>query len=288
MKGRDYIEAIFEGKYFIMVFICLFLAATAMYNYSFLPRNAVSVVLKSGSFVGGGGEITALVTPKGLSSSVNDGGFNGLIQQSLKLDMKQSVRFNAVNPPETDIVKITFETDNTTAGLGILHELVSQLSQYYDKEKKLKLHTISYKYIEGLRNQLSTLESSRIKKTDERKDLIKEKNILLKAPLKTGQDNVQKEEQIKIKEKQIAERRSEIEKIRQEIMTLRSQLRFFDEVLKNGKSIQIIQTPMIVSANFVERFIQNLVSVGILSLVLAILMQFIIYDFKSARNKPCD
>ena len=133
MQGRDYIDALFVGKYFILAIVFISVAITAIYSYSYVLRNTVSVVVKPGLFVWDG-TIIAVITPQGLSHIIDEGFLNGLIQQTLKTDSERPIKFNSYIPQDTGAVKITYETNNAYNGLKILNELVAQLLIYYEKK----------------------------------------------------------------------------------------------------------------------------------------------------------
>lgn len=280
MKGHDYMDALFVGKYFILAIVFLSMTITAIYSYYYEPRGTASVVVMPGLFVGSSGEVTPVISSNGLSGIINEGIFNGLIQQKLKIDSKKAIKFYAYNPQDTNTVKITCEADNASNGLKILNELVAQLSTYHEKESALKLHTVSYKFIDDLRNQLLAAELSKIKKNDERRILIHEKSLLVKVPFTAQQDKGKIEEQIKNKEKEISESRKEIEKLDLNIITLKRQIISLDEILKHKSSIQVIQEPMMISDNFTKNCIRNIFTIGVLSLIFAMFTQFFIYEFK--------
>jgi hypothetical protein len=284
MKGHDYINALFVGKYFILAFVSMSVVLTGIYSYYYEPKATASVVVKPGLFIGSSGEITPVITPKGLSDIIDEGVFNSLIQKKLKTGSKRPIKLKAYNLRDTDAIKITYETDNTSSdGLKILNELVAQLSTYYEKERALKLQTVSYKFIDDLRNQVFALELSKMKKMDEKRNLIYEKSLLAKVIATTRKDKVTIEEQIKSKEHEINKRQKEIEKLNLNIIALGKEDISLTEIVKHEGSIQVIQEPMI-STDFTEKFFQNIFTIGLISFAFAIFIQFIIYDLKLGRK----
>jgi len=141
MKGHDYLNALFAGKYFILIVMVICMALTAIYSYSHIPKNTVSMVIKSGVYVGDGGAVTPVLKPQGFVNLINQGSFDGLIQRALRIDHPQPLRFKAVNPEDTDIIQVTYETGNAAQGLNVLRELITQLMNHYDKERVLKLES---------------------------------------------------------------------------------------------------------------------------------------------------
>ena len=136
-----------------------------------------------------------------------------------------------------------------------------------------------------MKSRLLADELSEMKKTDEKRNLIHEKSLLVKALVEAQQDKGKIEEQIKGKEKEINEKQKEIGTLNFDIITLRKQIISFDEILKHKMSLQVIQEPMIISNNFTQKFILNIFTIGVLSLLFAILIQFVIYDLKLGRKQ---
>ncbi len=279
MKGSDYLKAVFAGKYFILSVVLICISLTAVYSYYRVPRSIVSVVIKPGFYIAEGGKAIPVLKPESIANLITEGAFNGLVQQSLNLNPQEPMKFDVVNPRDTDVIKVTYENSKTSDGLRVLKELVSQLSNYYEKER-VKLNVVSDRNFDLIKKELSGLELNRIKISGELENLIKEKNRFLATPANTAKDKTIIDEQIKNRQNEINRKRKEIENIDQEIISLKKQIAGLEAVRKNDNSLNIIQAPIVISNNFAENFFKNVIVAAILSFVFAVLLQFMIYDVK--------
>lgn len=285
MKGRDYLNALFAGKYFILIVMVICMALTAIYSYSHIPKNKVFMVIKPGEYMGERGKITPFVKPEGLVSLINQGSFDGLIQRSLRIDPPKPIEFKAVNPDGTDIINVTYETGNASDGLKTLRELLTQLLNYYDKERAVKSQTVSSNYVDSLKLDISTLEVKKVKKTDEKTAMVNDRERLTKRIQDKNKGKTEETaEQIRDIEKEIAKKEKEIVNLSQEIIYLTNQIPIADVISKQKTSLTVIQEPMIISSDFTGKFFNNILVAAVLSLVLGVLIQFVIYDFKMGRR----
>ena len=277
MKGSDYIKAIIHSKLLIMVLVIASVIVVGVMSYSKIPPYKVSVLIKAGAFLSDNGSITPLVTPGGLERLISEGIFDRAIYQSVKLDPQRPLKISTIFPEGTDVILVIHEARDPAMGLRVVNALIGQLSNFYERERQEKLQTVSSKYMDSIKRQALQAGLDRMKKLSEIETL---KSDLTKMKREhNGDDLVIKQKAISLSEK-----RKEYHKLDMEMLLLKRQLDTSTKIIHEGKSIQVIQEPMVVPNGYEMKIAQNMLSAAVISLVIGLFLAFILYDLRMSRK----
>ncbi|MCX5855915.1 MAG: hypothetical protein NTZ24_15335 [Deltaproteobacteria bacterium] len=277
MKGSDYIKAIIHSKLLILVLVIASVVVVGVMSYLKIPPYKVSVLIKPGSFLSDNGLITPLVTPGGLERLISDGIFDRSVCQSLKLDPQKPLEIRTILPQGTDVVLVIHETRDPVMGLKVVNALIGQLASFYEKERQEKLQTVQSKYMDSIKKQTSQADLESMKKLNEIGRLKSDLTKMKREP--KGDDLAVKNMAANLSEKQ-----KEYRKLDQEKLLLKKQFDALTKIIHEGKSIQVIQEPMVVPSGYKIRIAQNMLSAAVISLVIGLLLSFILYDLRMNRK----
>ncbi|MFA5181854.1 MAG: hypothetical protein WC405_11075 [Syntrophales bacterium] len=277
MKGSDYIKAIMHSKLLIMVLVIASVIVAGVMSYLKIPPYKVSVLIKSGLFLNENGSITPLVTPVGLERLISDGIFDRAIYQSVKLDPQRPLKIRTVFPQETDVLLVIHESRDPDVGLRVVNTLIGQLSNFYEREQQEKIQTASSKYVDSTKKQMSQVGVVRIKTLGEI-EIIKRKLTKMKGEPQ-GDKLVYEEMLINLRDKQ-----KEYQNLDLQMILFKKQLDTSTKIIHEGKSIQVIQEPMVVPNGYEIKIVQNMLSAAVISLVIGLFLAFILYDLRMSRK----
>jgi len=283
MRMPDYWASLKSGRYFILAFFIFCCLCFTIYAFFMYEKSSVSVVLRSGSYIGETGAITPILKAEEIKEVVNTGVLNGLIAKKAKLEAEKISKLKAINPTGSEIVQVSLETEKESEGLIILHELVSQIQGYLEQRKTEKNKSITSKYFDSLKAQRAALELSKLKKTDELKSVVYEYAQLKKA-IPPPQERLKIEEQIRGKGEVVKQKQRELGNIDLDLANLQKQTANLSDFVGQEKTIQIIQEPLVTSMHFMRRFLNHLFVVAVISMAFGIILQFIIYDLKLEKR----
>jgi len=277
MKGSDYIKAIIHSKLLILMLVVASVVVVGVMSYLKISPYEVTFIVKPGSFLGDGGSITPLVTPEGLDRLISEGTFDRSISQSVKLDPQRPLKISTIFPKGTDVILVVYKTVDPAVGLRVVNALIGQLSNFYERDRQEKLRTVSSKYMDSIKKQVSQSDLDRIKKFNEIERL---KSDLTEMKLEPEKDDLA----IKNMAISLGEKQKEYQKLDMEMLLLKGQLDTLTKIIHEGKSIQVIQEPMVVPIGYKMRIAQDMIYAAIISLVIGLLLAFILYDLRMNRK----
>ncbi|MEI7635961.1 MAG: hypothetical protein WCJ37_01535 [Syntrophus sp. (in: bacteria)] len=237
----------------------------------------VTFTIKPGSFLSDNGSITPLVTPAGLERLISEGIFNRSIYHSVNLDPQEPLKISTIFPVGTDVILVVHETRDPAMGLRVVNALIGQLSNFYDRERQEKLQTVSSNYMDSIKKQVSQAGLDRMKKLNEIERL---KSDLTRVKKEPKRDDLV----IKNIEISLSERQKEYQKLDMEVLLFKRQLDTLTKIIYEGKSIQVIQEPMVVQSGYKIRIAKNMLLAAVISLVIGFLLAFILYDLRMIRK----
>ena len=318
MKNSDYLKAIYDYKFLIIAVVFVSVIATAIFGYLTIAPYEISALVKPGSYIGDNGSVAPVVAPETIEQVVTQGSFNATIEKSLTFHIKHPFEIKATLPKGANVIKISYETKKPQEGEAVIGALLTQLTNYYGREKSEKYDAISYKYLQGMKAQLPVLELNLLKaanakdrlKYDEAKLLANRSQLsddkesidgkirLLKKNTATGDllklQTELNNKQIELKEKDLAcrdkhveltEKEKESAKLGKEMANVKKQIATAEAVMRDGKGVEIVQSPLIVTTGFKERMAKYLFTALVISLVVGILVAFVVCDVKSTEGK---
>ncbi len=317
INNNSPLKAIYDGRYLIIAIVFLSVIGAAIFGYHTIAPYEVSALVKPGSYIGDGGSVKPVISPEAIEQIIVSGSFNATIEKSLTFRIKHPFEIKATLPKGADIVKVSFETEDPREGEMVIGALLTQLTNYYGKEKSEKSDADSYKYLQGLKTQLPLQELNMLKaanakgrlKYDEEKLLTNRRQVsddkegiegkikLLKSNTSNGDRlKLQQElmgKKIALKEKDLAirdkhvelvEKEKESAKLSQEITGIKKQIDKAEGIIRDGKGVEIVQAPMVVVTGFKERMAKYLFAVLFISLVAGMLLAFIVNDIKTKTD----
>lgn len=98
--------------------------------------------------------------------------------------------------------------------------------------------------------------------------------------------------QIELKEKDLAigdkrielvEKEKELTKFDREIVSVRKQIVTADTAVSDGKSLEVVQAPIVIATGLIERMVKYVFTSLVISLVAGILLAFVLYDVKNNK-----
>jgi hypothetical protein len=312
------LKAIYDGRYLIITIVFLSVIGTAIFGYLTIAPYHVSALVKPGSYIGGDGSVKPVISPEAIEQVIVSGSFNALIEKSLTFRIKYPFEIKATLPKGADIIKVSFETKDPREGEIVIGALLTQLTNYYGREKSEKYDADSYKYLQGLKMQLSSQELNMLKavsakerlKGDMAKLLANHRQVrdgqesiegkikmlknnnsvddLLKLQTELASKNIElKEGDLAIRDKnaELAEKEKESAKLILEIAGIKKQIIMAEGVIRDGKGVEIIQSPMVVMTGFKEWMAKYLFTALFISLFAGMLLAFVVYDIKNKRDR---
>ena len=275
--------------------------------------------MKPGSYIADNGSIAPVVAVDVMEQVVVQGSFNATVEKSLPFRVKHPFEIKATMPKGANFIKISYETKNPQEGEAVIGALLTQLTNYYGREKSEKYDAASQKYLQALKAQLPVLELNLLKaasaierlKYDEAKLLASRRQLsddkesidgqirLLQKTAATGdllklQAELNKK-QIEIKEKDLASRDRHVEltgkekesaSLSQGMANVKKQIETAEAAIREGKGVEIVQAPLAVATGFKERMAKNMFAAFVISLVVGMLLAFVIYDIKNKKIMP--
>jgi hypothetical protein len=317
MKNSDYLKAIYDYKFLIIAVMFLSVIATAIFGYLTIAPYEISALVKPGSYIGDNGSVAPVVAPETIEQVVAQGSFNATIEKSLTFHIKHPFEIKAILPKGANVIKVSFETKKQQEGEAVIGALLTQLTNYYGREKSEKYDAVSYKYLQGLKAQLPVLELNLLKaanakdrlKYDEVKLLVSRRQLsddkesiegkirllrkntatgdLLKLQAELNDKQIElKEEDLASRDKHVAltEKEKESARLGREMANVKKQIETAEAVMRDGKGVEIVQAPLVVATGFKERMAKYTFVAFVISLVAGILLAFVIYDIKNIKN----
>ncbi|MBN1404954.1 MAG: hypothetical protein JW946_00355 [Candidatus Omnitrophica bacterium] len=193
VKFKEYVNILLKKKNMILA-ISVVLVALSVAISLLLPKiYEVSIIVKPGiisNTIAKG--IIPIDTPKNITTRIETGVITYSIRDKLNLDPKTDLKFDVIQPKDSDIIKIRMyeRQDKTDTALKVLNQLFVELSNMYKKDIELVQGNID-KEIDIAKDMIAKREKE-IKLKAEGLDILKKRQANLASEIENLKKNTDK------------------------------------------------------------------------------------------------
>jgi len=279
----DLLRVVWKWKWFIVVFVIICSLVAGIWSLSLQKVYKVSTILAVNpeSDIIASNNLAANiniastnllaninVAPSTIAANINEGMFNAQIREKLEENIENysfpNISFKASNPKDSNVIKITFETNDIKAGEMILcllnNSVVEKYQEKFDRVKKLFLLEEMHKKniesrIDAISNQITVIDDMIKREQDNTERGVKDLAglILLRSSLKDSL--LQKEH---------------------EVLQVEKSLEQFTLSMEEGGPVKVVQKPISSLRPTKPRTKVNIIIAGILGFFLSIFLAFFI------------
>jgi uncharacterized protein involved in exopolysaccharide biosynthesis len=282
----DLLRVIWKWKWFIVVFAFSCSALAGIISFSRPSIYEVSMVIEPSVInINKDGELIYLDSPLNMKAKIDSNSYSTRILKRLGPIHKLSnpdFDFKTIRPSDSNIVKITYETEDKQKGTQVLtalfHELLEEYHHYVDMEKseldqKIALNTSLLEVVTSKRNYLENeidLIEEDTKRILEERMMLRSKGsdeadkLSLLIYGNTIQQNMAYSNSLK---KQLSDLLGEIERMKNNISTFETKKQFV-------RNVKLIQSPQPSTYPIKPRKKLNIVVAFIIGFIFSLLLAF--------------
>ncbi len=321
----DYLRVLWKWKWLIVLITFVCMLAAGVFSFMMPKIYKVSTAIEPGIIgMNKNSSPIYLDSAENIKAKIESGIYNSRILKRLNIDpQKTQLKFKAVNPKDTKLIKISseWEQDKIVIGTEVLDQLVTELSHDYekvvqaniedfDKQVLLKLSGIQGKkndiklkeaIIKNIRERKSELvqEIKRAKNNTERlvqqRDRVLDgstgdrEDIALLLYFTTVQQNVAYFNQLNNQLNKLTSKENEIttevEQLKQNMNDINTEIDRLNIEKSYIENIKLISKPEVSTSPIKPKKELNIALAGVVGFMLAVFMAFFAEYIKKSKEK---